>query len=352
LCPCKRRHENAARKNHGFTLVELLVVIAIIGILIALLLPAIQAAREAARRMQCRNNLKQIGMACMTHIDRQKTFPSGGWGWNWLGDPDNGFGPRQPGGWVYSILPGLELNDLHDLGKGRPLAVKQRAAYILVQSPLPVMCCPSSRPAMLITAISLQYHNFPVQPDRVSRGDYAACCGSQNYSQGIDSIGGGPTQNPPESSWNWLNTDDLNSMTSQEYYNGVIYQRSATVPKDILRGTSHTIMVGERYLNLDHLYDGADWADNESMYSGHDNDTCRSTSLPPLRSRRGAYMPTLFGGVHTAAIHMAFCDGSVHGVGYEVDPRAFMCAGARKIDNRTTATIALTPSSSAPVYSD
>ena len=205
---------------------------------------------------------------------------------------------------------------------------------------------------MLITAIGLQYNNLTTQPDQVSRGDYAACCGSQYYSQGIDSIGGGPKQNPPESSWHWLNTNDPQSMSSQEYYNGVIYQRSATAPKDIRRGASHTVMVGERYLNLDHLFDGVDWADNESMYSGHDNDTCRSTSQPPVRSRRGFYMPTVFGGIHAAAIHMAFCDGSVHSVAYEVDANAFMCAGARRIDNRTTATIAITPLSSASVYSD
>src|SRR5665647_549730 len=106
------------RSKNAFTLVELLVVITIIGILIALLLPAVQAAREAARKMQCSNNLKQLALGCLNHEQAQGFYPSGGWRWSLGGDPDCGFGRRQPGGFLYNLLPYIEQQSLHDMGAG------------------------------------------------------------------------------------------------------------------------------------------------------------------------------------------------------------------------------------------
>jgi prepilin-type N-terminal cleavage/methylation domain-containing protein len=133
----------------GFTLVELLVVIAIIGILINLLLPAVQAAREAARRSQCRNNLKQFGLAAQSHLDAQKYFPSGGWGWNWVGDPDRGYGQRQPGGWTYSILEFLEERGIRSVGKGFPVAQKYQELARMEIIPAPTFNCPTRRGATI-----------------------------------------------------------------------------------------------------------------------------------------------------------------------------------------------------------
>jgi len=97
--------------------VELLVVIAIIGVLVALLLPAVQAAREAARRSQCQNNLKQMGLSALNYEGSQKAFPSTGWGWHWMGDPDQGAGKNQTGGWIYSLLPYIEQSGIKTIAK-------------------------------------------------------------------------------------------------------------------------------------------------------------------------------------------------------------------------------------------
>ena len=107
------------RAGTGFTLIELLAVIAIVGILIALLLPAVQAAREAARRVQCRNHLKQLALGMEHHVVAFGCYPSNGWGFCWIGDPDRGTGIQQPGGWIYNILPYLEQQPLHALGSAQ-----------------------------------------------------------------------------------------------------------------------------------------------------------------------------------------------------------------------------------------
>ncbi|HEX6960808.1 MAG TPA: DUF1559 domain-containing protein, partial [Lacipirellula sp.] len=134
-----------SRKRGGFTLVELLVVIAIIGVLVALLLPAVQAAREAARRSQCSNQLRQIALAWQLHHDAHQFFPSAGWGYAWTGDPDRGFGASQPGSWAYSCLPFMEQAALHQMGSGATGAAKHDLLADAAQIPVATFYCPSRR---------------------------------------------------------------------------------------------------------------------------------------------------------------------------------------------------------------
>jgi len=126
------------RQRGGFTLVELLVVIAIIGILVSLLLPAVQSAREAARRMQCSNNLKQIGLALHNYASANEAFPSGG-----VESPKGGLGHA----WLASILPYLEQGNIYNdfdfkAEFAMPDPVHGESTGLLWETP-PPGCCPT-----------------------------------------------------------------------------------------------------------------------------------------------------------------------------------------------------------------
>ena len=135
----------------AFTLIELLVVITIIGLLLGLLLPVVQSSRESGRRTQCQNNLRQLGLAMQGHVAVHGEYPSNGWGYSWIGDPDRGTDKAQPGGWIYNILDFVEQQNLRSLGARAKCGGTEGISYAAhanpaLHSPLPDVRGARSRP--------------------------------------------------------------------------------------------------------------------------------------------------------------------------------------------------------------
>jgi prepilin-type N-terminal cleavage/methylation domain-containing protein len=172
----KNRCECSPYLRRGFTLVELLVVIAIIGILVALLLPAIQAARESARRTQCKNNVKQMSLGFLLHEESHRFYPSSGWGYRWMADPDRGVGRSQPGGWAFTILPYMEQTATQAIGKGLDAEEKREALGNLKGQPIGMFHCPSRRDAIAYPSIEISHNSKSVR--LMAKTDYAANGGS------------------------------------------------------------------------------------------------------------------------------------------------------------------------------
>jgi prepilin-type N-terminal cleavage/methylation domain-containing protein/prepilin-type processing-associated H-X9-DG protein len=341
------------RRGAGFTLVELLVVIAIIGVLVALLLPAVQAAREAARRAQCKNNLKQMALGCLNHHDTQKHLPTGGWGWSWVGDPDRGFGKEQPGGWIYNTLPFLEQQALHDLGKdGQPnvLTAPQRlGAKQVLLSPLDILTCPSRRPGGLTFVYSGGGMYNANVPDRTGRSDYAVNAGSV-YTETPDASYF-PSTYPEIAAFGnkWMEP-----RVGADYdlrQNGVSHQRSQISYKQISDGTSNTYMVGEKALTSTNYETGGDRGDNETWCTGYNNDNFRRTAngaygslsaLTPLQDtpEYPANVPghDAFGAAHAGGVNMAYCDGSIQTVNFDIDWQVHRDLGDRADGNIASST--------------
>lgn len=352
--------------KRGFTLVELLVVIAIIGILVALLLPAVQSAREAARRTQCKNHLKQMGLASLLHESTHGYLPSGGWGGSYVADPNRGYGKDQPGGWAYSVFSFMENNALRDLGKGTtPGSADWQAAIVqLVTTPVAEFHCPSRRRAELYTtnwgSLASDFGFLSTGAPNVAKSDYAANSGDsmQNTDFGLGNQKFRVPANyaAADSPLAFLNTfsktnDPDNVLT---YQTGVIHFRSELKLSKILDGTSNTYLIGEKFL-APAGYTGSQglieaglpsFGDNKTMYIGFEEDMHRlaynnergtSNMVRSSGDKTEAFQPSsdsddtspdvvryrnvvAFGSAHAAVMNMAFCDGSVQTVSYDINP--------------------------------
>jgi prepilin-type N-terminal cleavage/methylation domain-containing protein len=308
--------------RRAFTLIELLVVLAIIALLIGLLLPAVQQVREGANRVKCANNLKQLTLAAHNHHAALGRLPSAGWGWEWVGVADRGTGKRQPGGWLYSVLPYIEQQTVWSLGQGEATDAARKAAVLLaVETRVPIVNCPTRRTGgPYANGRNLYYRGDfagTVTPAKLARTDYAACAGSQPR----DEIDGGP-ESIAQADAGRFDWGDLS-------FDGVCFRRSEIRLTDVKAGTSNTYFAGEKYLNPLDYETGLDTSDNENYLTGFNNDVNRCTHAPPRRDLTGLRDTLSYGSAHVAGLNMSYCDGSVRFVTYDVAPAVHRRAGSR-----------------------
>jgi prepilin-type N-terminal cleavage/methylation domain-containing protein/prepilin-type processing-associated H-X9-DG protein len=294
-------------RRRGFTLVELLVVITVIGILISLLMPAVQSAREAARKTQCLNNVKQLALGCLSHEQNFSFLPSGGWVWYWAGDPDRGAGMKQPGGWIYNVLPFIEQRSLHDMGAGLPLSQKATQLAAAAQIPIALIICPTRRPVQTFPNFYSQCNTNPVS--LAAHSDYAASSGTL-----------GPTFWSPPQTGDPSFADVANYAYPTYAFDGAISCLTLMKLANITDGASNTYLLGEKYLIPDNYFNGLEATDNNPVYAGYDWDYHRWSTTAPKQDTPGVSDWYCFGSAHASGFNLAFCDGSVHSISFNIDP--------------------------------
>ena len=317
-------------RRRAFTLVELLVVITIIGILMSLLLPAVQAAREAARRAQCVNNLKQLGLAFQLHHEKYGYFPGGGVNWTYHMTYTNGVpavGSAQEGGWGFQILPYIEQTNLW-LGSGAPTSSDPVQAGVnmsiqAIATPIAAFFCPSRRRPQALPPTGDWGYAHPIstsgQVYAHAPSDYAAGSEDESYV---------------------INNNNTNTTISVSYGLGIVRRMDATVANrltpvtmaEVRDGLSNTLCVGEKKVNVAFLgrYQSDD---NEGYTDGWDWDTVRETEILPSPDVNdpvnSSHPDSVFGSSHPSGLNAVFADGSVHFITYSIDLNTWRFLGNR-----------------------
>lgn len=326
-------------RRTGFTLVELLVVIAIIGILVAMLLPAVQAAREAARRTTCTNQLKQMGLACLNYESVEREFPTGGTQ-PWHGDD---FGDAY--GWMVQILPYVESTALQNISRGYGAGDEARDRVVRA-TPVSLYNCPSRRGPTVVYQQALGNDGAPVNgcDEGCALADYAAATPANVLDVAR------PSHNP----WFWQGLINGNVAAARKStfteagrrysvnYLGVITRTEMSRPSrasHITDGLSKSVMIGEKRLHVD-LYEVGAPYDDIGWTDGWDFDTIRYTGyqpgpdVPKPESEPTGRDPLFgygyhFGSAHTAGFNCCFADGHVRSIPYDIDLIVFNALGDR-----------------------
>lgn len=322
-------------RRKAFTLVELLVVIAIIGVLVALLLPAVQAAREAARRMTCVNQLKQMGLALLNYESSKGEFPTGGTEpWHDQGAEEVLYGKGY--GWMVQILPYVENSALQNISKGYGEGDKERD-QVVRGTPVSMYFCPSKRGIVVLQR--------PSSSEDCSQGcalnDYASSTPSNVFD----------ASSPNHDPWFWQQTTHgdvvrgskrrIRYRKTNTIYN-VLYQgviaRTGMGPvckvKDITDGLSNTMAIGEKRL-FTNRYEIGDWHDDIGWTDGWDPDIVRYTGYQPGPDiEQPREVPKgfgyHFGSSHPGSFNAVFADGHVTQIDYDIELEVFNKLGDRQ----------------------
>jgi prepilin-type N-terminal cleavage/methylation domain-containing protein/prepilin-type processing-associated H-X9-DG protein len=306
-------NSSGSRSTSAFTLVELLVVIAIVGILIALLSPAVQASRESARRAHCLNNLKQVGLAVLNHEGAMKHFPSAG-NRGALSDSDPAGAPFQQAGVFFQILPYLE----------------QSAGDADAQSlTVPQYYCPSRRSPVA---------RLSVDGEPTGLNDYAVPL----WKDKTAGIGFGGNSAACWNIWGDNTGDDLN----HPFYRNAVFARggkrqTAFPPNRMARvtdGASHVLMVSEKFVDpalyhpvkMNEEPPHPTWGvplyfTDMGYYSGFFWSTCRCSMYGPVPDQpvdKLAYWQ-MFGSAHSEGVNAVFADGSGRNISYDIPNSVF-----------------------------
>lgn len=331
---CKRRP--------AFTLVELLVVIAIIGVLIALLLPAVQAARESARRVQCTNQVKQMILAMHNHVSSLRSFPTGGIEpWPKIEDYSSGGKPftgrKQGLSWAFQILPYLEEDAVHGLATTAQISGSPVNAYF----------CPSRRGPIQREGRWLMDYGalVPIAPRSAynplaarnlytvgTDGFVSACRDGELWRHPTSSAGyrpgpltGSQRQDPRYKYYGVIVRSGLyRDVNKSEEWN-TNFSPPVTFAK-IPDGTSKTTVITEKWLNTSYYTDGWPPADDAGWSDGWDFDAMRLACCAPRPDSNdpGSLKYQLVtGSAHTAGVNTGFADGSVRFLNFEIEPEIF-----------------------------
>jgi len=286
-----------------------------------MILPAVQAMREASRKASCVNNVRQVAASFQHHESLHGHLPTGGWGWRWTGDPDRGYGAKQPGGWVFNILPFLEQAHLRATGAGVDNLTKPTSLSRAAGIPVQTLVCPSRRATRAWPYVHKVAYVNATRPTEVARTDYAACSGDS-----VPDVANGKGRGPSS-----LEGDSPSFVWRDTNLTGVVFRRSMVRLAQLSDGLSHTYLVGEKYLDRSQYFSGTAQNDDQHMFVGFDSDTLRATARDALPVADGGRVrhDYSFGSCHVTAFNMSLADGAVVSVNYAIDVSVYRSFGNR-----------------------